>query len=256
MITFGDPRLPERFWSKVRIDTLFGCWIWTGSKNDKGYGTFWWGGRMRYTHAVTTEVLVGPIPEDHEIDHLCRVTLCCRPERPHTEPATHAVNLQRGNTGLVTGARLRARTMCANGHPFDDTNTIDRGTEGRGCRVCGRDRMRAHRARKRGSAMSVEEPRNIQNIFRTTEAERTAFQAAAEATGLPYGYWIVQALRAQSGMPAFEPAPRLEPAPRKEPKAKAPKGRADPAVQAKLAKLIGGATLPRKPRPAAREVKP
>jgi hypothetical protein len=43
---------------------------------------------------------------------------------------------------------FRDRTHCANGHPFDDANTLVT-SEGRSCRTCRRDRVRAWRLRHR-----------------------------------------------------------------------------------------------------------
>src|SRR5689334_10583034 len=65
--THGDPRLPDRFWSKCVVDEN-GCWVWTGSRQ-RGYGRFNIGeGRIRRAHRVTYLALVGPILDDLEID--------------------------------------------------------------------------------------------------------------------------------------------------------------------------------------------
>jgi hypothetical protein len=49
---------------------------------------------------------VGPVPEGLELDHLCRVKLCVRPE--HLEPVTHPENMQRALEGLRSGGLARA----------------------------------------------------------------------------------------------------------------------------------------------------
>ena len=94
----------DRFWVKVdkngpvpaaRPD-LGPCWLWTGTKLPKGYGSFYYlAGRRAYAHRFAYELLVGPIPADRpQIDHLCRVTSCVNPT--HLEPVTNRENTLRG----------------------------------------------------------------------------------------------------------------------------------------------------------------
>jgi hypothetical protein len=86
--------LADRLWSKV--DKTDGCWLFTGALNNKGYGVIHErgkGGTNLYAHRVSYGLLVGPIPDDLELDHLCRVTRCVNPE--HLEAVTHAENMRR-----------------------------------------------------------------------------------------------------------------------------------------------------------------
>ena len=74
-----------------------GCWEWIGLKQpsdsylrpDNGYGRW----RGRAAHRVMYEMLVGPIPEGMELDHLCRFKACVNPA--HLQPVTHAENVRR-----------------------------------------------------------------------------------------------------------------------------------------------------------------
>jgi len=95
-------RTPEqRFWDRVDKDGplptwapfLGSCWLWTAGKFPAGYGCLGVGGKSVLTHRFSYELLVGPIPEGLEIDHLCRVRACCNPS--HLEPVTSAENVQR-----------------------------------------------------------------------------------------------------------------------------------------------------------------
>jgi hypothetical protein len=82
----------ERFWEKV--DKSGECWIWLGSKNSKGYGTFMYEKPKRVgAHRFAYEDQVGPIPEGLTIDHLCWNPSCVRPS--HLEPVTQAENNRR-----------------------------------------------------------------------------------------------------------------------------------------------------------------
>lgn len=71
-----------------------GCWIWTGTLDNHGYGQVAiGGGRITRVHRVVYRLLVGPIPDGMEPDHLCRARACARPD--HLEPVTHRENMRR-----------------------------------------------------------------------------------------------------------------------------------------------------------------
>jgi len=105
--TFGDERLPPRFWAKVRIASvpahrpdLGPCWEWTACRDRCGYGRFSIGSRrdgnrrLVQAHRFVYETLIGPIPGGLESDHLCRNYPCVN--AAHLEPVTHTLNVQRG----------------------------------------------------------------------------------------------------------------------------------------------------------------
>ena len=94
-------KLPARFWTKVRVGSipssqrpdLGPCWEWIAYRDHNGYGKFWDGTKKAFAHRLAYEMLVGPIPEGLESDHLCRVRHCVNPA--HIEPVTSSVNSQR-----------------------------------------------------------------------------------------------------------------------------------------------------------------
>jgi hypothetical protein len=119
----------ERFWAKV--DKTESCWVWTASKDTKGYGKLTLRQRTYRAHRVAYEYLVGPISDGLQLDHLCRNRRCVRPD--HLEPVTSRENLLRGDT---VNARLAAKTHCDSGHPFDEVNTYRAPDGTRHCRKC------------------------------------------------------------------------------------------------------------------------
>ena len=87
----------ERFWLKVdKGSSDDSCWLWTAGSQGKRcrYGIFTVSSHNDVkAHRFAYELLVSPIPDGLELDHLCRNTLCVNPV--HLEPVTHAENLRR-----------------------------------------------------------------------------------------------------------------------------------------------------------------
>ncbi len=138
VVMTDTPLKPDRFWSKV--NKTESCWLWTASINPEGYGKFWVAGKGRLrAHRVAYELVVGPIPEGLQIDHLCRVRHCVNPS--HLEPVTHRENLLRGIGIPAVNAK---KTHCLRGHPFSGDNLYIEPKGGRRCRECRRavDRRR------------------------------------------------------------------------------------------------------------------
>ncbi len=71
-------KLEERFWAKVHKGS--NCWLWTGSKDSWGYGTFWIEGKTKGTHRVAYELEYGPIVDGLFVCHTCDVPNCVNPE--------------------------------------------------------------------------------------------------------------------------------------------------------------------------------
>ena len=128
--TFGDDRLPTRFWLKVCV-LPNGCWEWTGSRTPLGYGQFQIGTyrrrRVVRAHRWAYEHLVGSVNPGLECDHRCHNRACVNPV--HIEPVTHRVNVLRGNSITALNAK---KTQCKRGHLFNEMNTVWR----RGWREC------------------------------------------------------------------------------------------------------------------------
>lgn len=139
----------ERFWRQIDTQGPRGCWLWTGAtKNHNGYGALTLRGTPRsviLAHRFAYELLVGPIPDGLQLDHLCRVRHCVNPD--HLEPVTQAENVRRGISPSAVQAR---KTHCKNGHEFTPENTyVNRNRNERVCRLCMNRAQREYQQRKR-----------------------------------------------------------------------------------------------------------
>ena len=113
------------------------CLVWTGKPRRDGYAQTRIGQPNRrniLVHRLVYTLLVGPIGEGMEIDHLCLNRACAR--IGHLEQVTGIENKQR---------RTRRITSCPSGHPYSGANLrVYRGR--RFCRQCQRNANRAARA--------------------------------------------------------------------------------------------------------------
>lgn len=129
-----------RFKAKVAVQDA--CWLWTGAKNDHGYGQLRVGGRSGrtfYAHRLSYEHHVGPIPVGHDIDHLCRTPACVNPA--HLEAVTHRDNVMRGEAPRIVLSRTN---RCLNGHSLSAPNVIFDRNGRRRCRTCTNARARRY----------------------------------------------------------------------------------------------------------------
>lgn len=157
--SLDDPRptTEKRFWAKV--DKTEGCWLWTRALNSNGYGVFRVAGMNVYAHRYAYELLVGPIPDGLEPDHVkangCTSTACVKAIADehgptHLEVVTHRVNTLRGDSPAAKQAK---QTHCHQGHELTEANVYRRPGKPnkRECRTCMVEReARRVRGRKPG----------------------------------------------------------------------------------------------------------
>lgn len=68
-----------------------GCWIWQRGLSEAGYGLT---GTGADAHRKMYESYRGIVPEGMNLDHICRVKACVKPD--HLEPVTPKENIRRG----------------------------------------------------------------------------------------------------------------------------------------------------------------
>ena len=105
------------------------CVLWPGKLNEDGYGR----------HLAVYRRVVGPTPEGHELDHLCRTRACVNPA--HLEPVTHRENMKRAY-----------QIVCQNGHELSGDNLYICPRGRHRCRTCNRLLQAAWKKRKREEA--------------------------------------------------------------------------------------------------------
>lgn len=110
--------MDKGYGSCYKMNITTDCWYWAGSHAKSGYGTLWDGEKNKRAHRVVYEALVGEIPQDLELDHLCKNKLCVNPE--HLEAVTHAENMNRVDYSAI---KRQVKTHCPKGHLLDRIRT-------------------------------------------------------------------------------------------------------------------------------------
>jgi len=123
------------------------CWLWKAARHPGGYGAIAVKGsrRIALAHRYIYELLVGPIPNGMQLDHLCRQRGCVNPA--HLRVVTSKENSNA--PGSKCGSHFRLKTHCPKGHPYDSGNTYIGRAGARVCRACKSEKAKRDWARKR-----------------------------------------------------------------------------------------------------------
>lgn len=134
----------RRFIKKVNMGA--NCWTWVAAIANTGYGVMNDGTHVVGAHRLSILFSGIDIPQGMHVDHLCRNRPCVRPS--HLEVVTPRENTMRSN---CPSSRNSKKTVCSEGHSFDDRNTYIRKSGARQCRICSQNRNAKRRSIARGS---------------------------------------------------------------------------------------------------------
>src|ERR1700693_1847371 len=137
--------LSERFWSKAAItEDTDSCWLWKSPIARNGYARFSVRSNLKVlVHRFAFSKVVGEIPPELTLDHLCRNRACLNPW--HLEPVTMRINILRGNGFAAKNARV---THCPKGHEYSAGNIYCKNRDGaRKCRACALEYQRRRPSR-------------------------------------------------------------------------------------------------------------
>jgi hypothetical protein len=68
-----------RFLKKFKQESENECWLWIGSKDYYGYGTFWLNGKPEQSHRISYQLSKGEIPKGIKVLHKCDNPSCVNP---------------------------------------------------------------------------------------------------------------------------------------------------------------------------------
>jgi hypothetical protein len=139
----------ERFWAKV--DKTETCWMWTASKDRRGYGKFCVQRKIVPAHRYAYSLAHGAIPHGLFVCHKCDVPSCVNLEHLWLgSPSDNTADMIKKNRH---GAHMkpRAGTHCKKGHEYSvvgvvfrkntvvDSNGVSVTRVYRVCRQCRKD---------------------------------------------------------------------------------------------------------------------
>lgn len=111
--------LPSWLEQYISPEPNSGCWLWTSTLDKDGYPLASRSRKLKLprtvrAHRALYELVVGVIPDDMTLDHLCRLKCCVNPK--HMEVVTNKINILRSDGRCAINAR---KTHCKEGHEFD-----------------------------------------------------------------------------------------------------------------------------------------
>lgn len=133
--------------ARCLLDSVSGCWLWTGPLDKDGYGIataiYIDGKQVKRAHRVAFYMANGYLPE--LLDHVvCDNPACINPA--HVEPSNDKQNVLRGKGPTAINAK---KTHCPKGHEYSPKRT--KHGIWRHCKTCKLESERRRIAKKKAS---------------------------------------------------------------------------------------------------------
>lgn len=145
--------LIERFLAKVAIDPISGCWIWTGFRNEWGYGMIIARNPRRTLIAsrAAFELFKGPIPKGMKVCHRCDTPACANPSDLFLGSDLDNTRDRQSKGRPAGGAVFNSKkSHCPQGHEYAGANLKINKRGDRTCKTCGAARTAEYRRLKKG----------------------------------------------------------------------------------------------------------
>lgn len=124
MMSSETELLRRRLLSAASPEPTSGCWLWTKSVGNSGYGKLRIGNRDVGAHRASFAAFNGAIPDGACVLHSCDVRACINPQ--HLFIGSHSDN----SKDMVRKGRhkcpARTKTSCPKGHEYTGVNSQGR----------------------------------------------------------------------------------------------------------------------------------
>lgn len=107
--------------AKSKLDDETGCWNWTKYLEKNGYAKVGYKGKTRWSHRLSYEAFVGPIPEGFDVCHRCDNRKCVNPNHLFVGSRLDNMKDAVGKNRVAKGVKLPQTKLT----PSDKETIID-----------------------------------------------------------------------------------------------------------------------------------